>query len=59
MKYVPPSAEELAARGIFAGTTVTPAPEPKKPSHIGAGAEMTRPTLREGPPPTPKVEEAE
>lgn len=58
MKYVPPSAEELAARGIFPGTTIDIEPA-KAPTNIGAGAEMTRPTLREGPPPTPKVEEAE
>lgn len=58
MKYVPPSAEELAARGVFTGTTIAPEPAKKSPN-IGAGVEMTRPTLREGPPPTPKVEEEE
>lgn len=57
MKYVPPSEEELARRGMGK----KPAPQREEPQGdgrvIAGGAEVSVPTLREGPPKEPVNEE--
>lgn len=56
MKYVAPSAEELARRGLNPDGTPLVKPTPKKPrTSVAAGAEVSKPTLKEGPPPKKKA----